>query len=263
MLNKLLKYDLKWIYKVVVVFYILALVFSVFTRLFTSIDNSILFNIVGHICSGFAIGMMISSLINAMMRLWVRFIRNIYKDESYLTHTLPVSKKTIYLSKVLTGIICIFTTVIVSIVCLFICFYSKGNMQILKSFLELAASTYDTTVIHLLLIISLVLFLEILFILLIGYTGIIIGHKRNKNKMMHTLIVSFIMYIATQGITLLIIYIFGLFNSDVMNVINTTDIVNINAIKTIMYLGIIIYVIYNIIYYYIGKHLLEKGVNVD
>ena len=26
---------------------------------------------------------------------WVRFVKNIYKDESYLTHTLPVSKNQI------------------------------------------------------------------------------------------------------------------------------------------------------------------------
>jgi hypothetical protein len=90
--------------------------------------------------------------------------------------------------------------------------------------------------------------MEIVFILLVGYTGIILGHKRNKNKMMHTLIGSFIMYLGTQGITLLIIYIFGLFNKNVINVINTTDIVNINSIKTIMYLGIIIYMIYDIVY---------------
>ena len=34
------------------------------------------------------IGMIINSLINGLMRSWVRFINNVYKDESYLTHTL-------------------------------------------------------------------------------------------------------------------------------------------------------------------------------
>ena len=34
MLGKILKYDLKFVYKVVVVFYILALIFSLLTRLF-------------------------------------------------------------------------------------------------------------------------------------------------------------------------------------------------------------------------------------
>lgn len=141
-----------------------------------------LFNVVGSICSGCAIAMMVSCLINTLMRAWVRFLRNIYKDEAYLTHTLPVEKKTVYLSKVLSAIICSFTTMTAIILCLFICYYSEKNMMVLKELLELAANTYNTTVISLLLTVTFVLFLEIVFILLLGYVGIIMGHRSNKTK---------------------------------------------------------------------------------
>ena len=207
--------------------------------------------------------MMVSSLINCLMRLWARFVRNLYKDESYLTHTLPVEKKTIYASKVISAIICVFTTVVVSVACLFICYYSDANMQTLKSMLELAAGTYNTTVLNLLLLISFVLFLEIMFIVLIGYVGIIIGHKSNQNKMVKTLITSFALYLVTQALTLGVIYILGLFNSNIMNLINTTEIVNVDAIKYVMYAGIGIYVVYILFYYILGKKQLEKGVNVE
>lgn len=207
--------------------------------------------------------MMVSSLINCLMRLWARFVRNVYKDESYLTHTLPVEKKTIYASKVISAIICVFTTVVVSVACLFICYYSDANMQTLKSMLELAAGTYNTTVLNLLLLISFVLFLEIMFIVLIGYVGIIIGHKSNQNKMVKTLITSFALYLVTQALTLGVIYILGLFNSNIMNLINTTEIVNVDAIKYVMYAGIGIYVVYILFYYILGKKQLEKGVNVE
>ena len=36
-----------------------------------------------------------------------------------------------------------------------------------------------------------------------------------------------------------------------------------NAIKIIMLIGILIYLVYNIIYYYVGKYNFNKGVNVD
>lgn len=263
MLRKLLKYDLKWVYKVVVVFYILAFIFSVIGRGLSLIENSLVFSVVTQIVFGIAISMMVSSLINCLMRLWARFIKNVYKDESYLTHTLPVEKKTIYASKVISAIICVFTTVVVSVVCIFICYYSEANMQLLKSMLELAAGTYNTTVLNLLLLISFVAFLEIMFIVLIGYVGIILGHKSNQNKMVKTLIISFVLYLVTQALTLGLIYIFGLFNSNVMNLINTTEIVNVNAIKSIMYVGIGIYIVYISFYYILGKKQLEKGVNVD
>ena len=77
MLGKLLKYDLKWVYKVVVVFYILAFIFSIIGRGLSLIENSAVFSVVTQITFGVAIAMMISSLINCLMRLWVRFIRNV------------------------------------------------------------------------------------------------------------------------------------------------------------------------------------------
>ena len=136
-------------------------------------------------------------------------------------------------------------------------------MEALKYFLKLAADSYDITVVNLLLSVSAVVFLEILFIILIGYAGIIIGHKSNKNKMVKTVIIGFALYLFTSTLTLGIIYIIGLFDNNIMNVINTTEIVNVDAIKSIMIAGMGIYVLYNIIYYIIGKKQLEKGVNVD
>ena len=263
MLKKLLKYDLKWVYKVVIVFYVLALIFAVLTRIFFSIENSLMFKIIGQIVNGAMISMLISSLINCFMRSWVRFINNIYKDESYLTHTLPIKKKDIYLSKVLTAFICSFTTVLVAIVCLFISYYSETNIEILKSFLKMTANTYNMSVISLLLIVSLVIFLEVLFIILIGYVGIIIGHRSNKNKMARSVIIGIVLYLFTSSLTLGFVYIVGLFNQNVMNIINTTDIVNADAIKSVMIIGICIYIVYNVIYYMIGNKLLKKGVNVD
>ena len=263
MLGKVLKYDLKWVYKVVVVFYILALVFSIIGRGLNEIDNSLVFSVLAKISFGIAISMMINSLVNCLMRLWSRFIKNLYKDESYLTHTLPVSKKTIYASKVISAIICMFTTTIIALASLFICYYSKTNIEILKSLLELAASTYNTTVIKLLLLVTFVIFLEIIFIVLIGYTGIVIGYKSNKNKMVRTITIAFALYMITQVVTLAVIFVYGIFNPNVMNLINTTDIINIDAIKSVMYVGIVTYIGYILLYYVLAKKLLEKGVNVD
>ena len=263
MLGKLLKYDLKWVYKLIVIFYCLAFIFSVIGRAFSTNENSLIFEVVSQIAFGTAISMMVSSLINTLMRTWVRFIRNIYKDESYLTHTLPVKKQEIFASKVITGVVSIFTAMLVIIICLFICYYSEANMQALKGLLEIAASTYNTTVLNLLLLVAVVIFLEIVYALLIGYVGIILGHKSNKNRVARSIVIGFILYLVLQTLTLGLIAFYGIFNPDVMNLINTTDIVNIEAIKSVMYAGIGIYVVYIVILYFLGKKELNKGVNVE
>ena len=263
MLGKLLKYDLKWVYKLVLIFYSLAFIFSVIGRALGTIENSLVFNILSQISFGFAISMMASSLINCLMRLWARFVRNVYKDESYLTHTLPVRKQEVYASKVIAGIICIFTTMLVILACLFICYYSEANMQVLKGALELAATTYNMTVLGFLLLVAVVVFLEIVYVLLIGYVGIILGHKSNKNKMLRSIVIAFILYFVFQALTLGLIAVYGLFNPEVMNLINTTNMVNVDAIKNVMYFGIVIYIAYAVVFYDLGKRELNKGVNIE
>lgn len=129
MLRKLLKYDLENIYKILVVFYTLAIFFAILTRIFLNIENSFIMEIIGKICSGTTIAMIVNILINNLLRIWVRFRSNFYGDESYLTHTLPVKKETLYLSKFLTFIITLFTSFLVLGASLFIAYYSKENLE--------------------------------------------------------------------------------------------------------------------------------------
>lgn len=263
MLGKLLKYDLKWVYKLVVIFYILAFIFSGVGRLLAEVQNSMLLDIVSKISIGTGISMAVSALVNCLMRLWSGFVVSVYKDESYLTHTLPLEKKTIFASKVIAGIVSVFTTTIVTIGCVFICYYSEANMQAVKALLEVAATTYNTTVLNFLLVVSLLVFVEILFILFIGFVGIVIGHRANQRKMAKSIITSFVLYAVFQVLTLVVIFIYGVFDPAVMNLINTTEQIDILSLKTLMCVATMAYSIYLVVLYTLGKSQLNKGVNVE
>ena len=80
MLGKLLKYDLSYVYKVVNVFYLLAIAFAVLTRIFGLFDNSVIIHTFAWISSGITIALLFSILINTMMRLWNRVLKNMYGD---------------------------------------------------------------------------------------------------------------------------------------------------------------------------------------
>lgn len=263
MLKKLLKYDLENIFKVLIVFYSLSLFFAILTRIFLNLNDSFIINIIGQITSITTITMIVNILINNLMRLWSKFKNNFYGDESYLTHTLPIEKKTLYLSKVLASIITLFTSAIVIIFTLFIAYYSKENILTLKNVLLPIANTYDSTIIKILLAFTFVFFVEFANILQSGYTGIIIGHKMNNNKMAYSILFGFITYIITQILAILIIFIIGLFNQDIMNLFFTSEVINVDMIKTIIYLAIIIYTIILVISYIINLKLFKKGVNID
>jgi len=264
MLNKLLKYDLKWTLKILAVFYVLTLFFAIITRIVFEIDNnSLMLLITGKILQGFTISMIVSALINTFMRMWLRFKNNIYGDESYLTHTLPVDKKSIYLSKVLTALITMFTTIFVIFLAVIIMYYSNDNLILIKSSLEGLSNIYNSNIAILLLIAFFLIFLEMFLLLMIGFIGLIIGHKANNGKVLKSIIYGFILYTATQLLTLLIIFIVGLFSKDIMDLFMSSNINSFDSIKMVMIISMIIYSIYNIVYYFIGKKTLQDGVNVE
>ena len=99
MLKKLLKYDLKNMFKFLTIFYILSIFFSILTRIFFELNQTSIIYIIGRIPLGTVFSMLASVLINTLLRNWVRFKETIYGDESYLTNTIPVSKKTLLNSK--------------------------------------------------------------------------------------------------------------------------------------------------------------------
>ncbi|MBE6140618.1 MAG: hypothetical protein E7172_03690 [Firmicutes bacterium] len=263
MLKKLLKYDLQNIYKGVIIFYLLSLFFGILTRIFFLPKNSFIINVIAQICSGTTITMFINILINNLMRLWVRFNNNFYGDESYLTHTLPIDKKTLYLSKIFASIITLFTSAMVICLTLFIAYYSQENIEFIKNLLLPLATVYESTVIVIILAVILVCILEIINILYSGYVGIVIGHKFLNNKIAFSVLFGFITYIITQIFTVLLVFIGALFNKDLMNLFYTTEFVNINTIKLCIYMAIIIYTINIIILYLVNLKLFNKGVNVD
>lgn len=263
MLKKLIKYDLQNTFKVVTVFYILSIFFAILTRIFFSIENSFIINIIAKICSGITISMIFNILINNLMRLWVRFKNNFYNDEAYLTHTLPVDKSKLYLSKTLSSLITVLTSMLVITITLIIAYYSKDNITLLKNILLPLANTYDSTILKLLVACIFIFFLEFTNLLQAGYTGIILGHRMNNYKTGFSILFGFISYMSTQIFVLIMLFITALFNKDIMNLFYTTNIVNVDILKTIIYLATIIYTITLLLGYIINIKLFKKGVNID
>lgn len=262
MLKKLLKYDLMWCFKPLSVFYILAIFFSIVVRIVECFDQSLIILIIDKICCGIVIAMLINIIINCFMRNWARFVRNTYKDESYLTHTLPVSKNQIYLSKVLTAIITLLVSFIVIILCLAISTLTKDTWDILISSLEQSAIYFNSSVFSLVFILVITVFFEFLFMMMSGILGIILGHKSNNQKIIKSIVFGFVIYITLSSLSLGALFIAGLINSDIMSLFNNLNVTS-NALKSMMLVGVSVYIIYNIGIYFIGNKLLNKGVDVD
>ncbi len=263
MLRKLLKYDLKSIFKLLVIFYILAMLFGLLTRLFFSFENSLVLQILGEISQGAAISMMCSTLINNILRMWVRFKTHLYADESYLTHTLPIQKRTLYLSKIITTVITLFVSFLLVCLVLFTAYYSKENLQHLKSFLLPFAEIYDSSIVGLFLLFAYTLFLEFLNVLQCGFTGIILGHMRNNAKTGFSVLFGVVAFLTSQVIVIAVLFGIATFNKDFMNLFITSNIPDIQTIKAMIYVAISCYTLVSLLMCFVNIRLFKKGVNVD
>ncbi len=263
MLKNLLRYDLESIFKRLIIFYSLGIVFALFARVFFSFENSLVLNVIAQICSGATISMMCSILINNLMLNWVRFRSNFFGDESYLTHTLPVKKSTHYLSKILTAVITLFTSFGLIALILFTAYYSKENLLIFKNVLLPLANTYDSTILGFISALLVLLFLEFLNILQCGCTGIILGHKMNNSKIGLSVVFGFIAFVISQNICVIMLFILALFNPDFMNLFVTKTVLGVDTIKTIICFGMATYSLISIVLCLINIRLFKKGVNVD
>ena len=263
MLNKLLKYDLKYMIKNMSIFYILAIFFSVTTRILFSLKETIIINIIGQISVGCMFAMLANILINTMMRSWVRFRDSIYKDESYLTHTLPVTKNDIYNSKFIETLVFFIFGFMIIIICLFIAYYTKDRWLLLKGYIDTITIGLDFNT--LLFIISMlgVIFLEVFNAIQCGFLGIILGYKKNNNKIAFSVLFGFISYILSQSIVLLLVFIVGLFNPSIMNLFKSNILVDTSSFKLLIILSIIIYLLIIFLMSIICKKEFNKGVNIE
>ena len=262
MLIKLLKYDLKYMIKSMSIFYILAIFFALMTRILFNMDQSIIINIIGQISVGCMFSMTASTLINTIMRSWVRFSSSLYKDESYLTHTLPVTKSELYNSKLLQTFIFFFISFIVIIISLFITYYTKDNWISLSNFIKTITTGLNLSTTFFITMSIIIIFLEVFNAIQCGFLGIILGNKRNRGKLGFSIFFGFCAYLIAQSIVLALVYIYGLFDQTVMELFKTSNI-NVNAFKTLSIVSSIVYLVIIFIMSLMCKKELNKGVNIE
>ena len=263
MLKKLLKYDLKYMIKNMTVFYILAIFFAITTRILFNVNQSIIINIIGQISVGFMFAMLANILINTIMRSWVRFRDSLYKDEAYLTHTLPVTKNDIYNSKFIQTLIFFIVSFLIILLSLFITYYTKDRWLELRNLIGTITTglEFNTT----LFVISFIaiIFLEVFNAIQCGFLGIILGYKRNNSKIGFSVLFGLISYLLSQSIVLVLIFIVGLFNSSIMNLFTSNTLLDTNSFKLLIILAIIVYTFVIILMSIICKKEFNNGVNLE
>ena len=261
MLGKLFKYDFKWINKIMPAYYILLLMVSIAVRIVESMKQNILIVIIDKILSATFIGCAVSIIISCAMRIWTRFINNNYKDESYLTHTLPVTKNQIFNAKILASISSIILSSLVVIIAIVIVYFNKDTISQIKIMYQSLVDVYNGLFAVCFIIgLILLIILEMIYYMLAGIFGIVMGYRANNYKVIKSIIFGIGSYGVLSTISFIVLGIMSKF-VDVKIVANGFP--SMNTIKVIGITFIFVYLLYVLAYYFISKTIFKKGVNVE
>jgi len=264
MLNKLLKYDLKYIFKTQIYIFGTTIICLIIAKIFQSTVHDFFIYYSIHLSFlMFTYALMFVLIINNFIRLWSRFKNTIYGDESYLIHTLPVTKNQIFLSKTLTSIITLTTsTIFVFIADLIVRDFKLRGVYTyvstgLNIFINQYLNSFPTQI-----TIYFIILLVLITLSMIGYFSLIFGHKAKRNKLVLSIIIGIVLFILTLSLSFVFYAIIGIFNYGISNFLWNSTLTNATK-KTLFIITVIFYIMTSSVYYWFSLRKLEKGINVE
>lgn len=260
MLTKLLKYDFKSLFKSLIPLYLVAFLLALLTRVFDfASDNISLLEYPAGLVKGLCIIMIIGIPIATFIFSVVRYYNNMVKDEGYLTHTLPVKKNDLVLSKLISSTFAMGASILVSIALVFLAF-NVGD-ELLKSLGDLIEkiNSYSVWMIPNML---LALVVGHISNMLLIYTSISLGQMRSGNKAAYSFIFGILIYNVTQIVSSLILFVPALFMKDYISNFEK-EVPSAGFINGFVLYASIISIIICIVYHIINVKALEKKLNLD
>lgn len=262
MLAKLIKYDLKFIYKQLIVFYIILITLAITAQLTANFDDSSIFILVfiHRFCQGAVLGFGIGTVISGILRTWARFKFNVYGDESYLTQTLPIKRSTIWTAKFLSSVIVILTTALVIILALGIVFDIPAIIT--ENATKTSNSTF--TIIMTGVIFILAVILQFIYTVQSGFLGIIIGHYFQNLQTLWAIIFGYLIYIIGEVVIVAFcMLVWANFDPTIYDALYRSQFENLSTLNEVLLGFNILYCFLITISYYTSSKLLQHNFNVE
>ncbi len=261
MLKKLLKYDLKNLYKSLLPIYLIGILLSIFSKVLSILaDKWVAFSIV----NGFVFAFYIMSIFVipafCLFIIVTQYYKSIAKDEGYLTHTLPVKKTSIVNSKIISAVITLITTLLVVAIGLFI---RIGNMNVIgKAFKELYSILVESFGIEFIIILCALSFIGLISYINDIFTAIGLGQMHNNNKGVMAFVYTIAIYYVNQIITAIFLVV-PTFFSDRWQGYLEMDLPPKTFINGYLLFALALEIILMVIYYIINVKVLKNKLNLE
>jgi len=281
MLTKLLKYDLKPVIKIAAFFGISILVCTLLERItnygYTEVtnENGVTISLAPnapetqqaiHTLFYCLVGILgITFIIMMVLNTWKSFYKSFYSDTAYLTHTLPISRRTLWISKILTTLITNF--ILVSIIVIICCITQAVSGDLITS---IFGWQYNAPFAYYLgLVVG--MFTSLNIITLCGIVGMVLGYHMPRKQVAFSIVWSCLLAL---GIIIIVGWISDIWTG--LNWNHSSHYINFlgfpshagsfnNATYALQHIiGMLVVNLCTIAaLYYIGDRSLQKGINLD
>lgn len=278
MLGKLMKHEWRSVWKIpgsvnlFLLLYTLAGIISFHSPIWES-DNKIIEALLIFASSFYFIMITLISFI-VMIYLTIRFYKNLYTDEGYLMHTLPVSQKELILSKLIVAFIWTLITaivIIVSVASVMITAVSIGNngisvaqmwdafMQMINAqFLEWFRELFGISFFHGIMLFLALSIISILYGILMIYASISLGQLMQKHKILGSVLGYIGIHTVLQLINTLTL------TPLMLNMSNDTTVAEVfHSFIPYCYFMLGESIIFCIVFFFLTEYLMKKKLNLD
>lgn len=261
MLSKLIKRDLNKNMRWMWILFVATIALAGVTRGVNELGKNVaFFKVVGIFLESVFYALAVNLIIQPFLRNFLNFHKSFYSDESYLTHTLPVTKNQLINSKYLTAIIEIvagFASIIASIL---IMYAGPNFIPAIKLVLSTIITGEISVVGTLIGFVTLVIVEFLMFISIIDFS-IIIGFRSRDRKILKTFLI--IVCSSFAAIIVLFMCLLVILTINGIKFTTTSLVLSSSAFVSVLVSAIVIYLAVAVLFYFLAKKEFNKGVNID
>lgn len=197
----------------------------------------------------------------------VRFYKNLFTSEGYLTFTLPVSESQHILVKLLSGVLAIVSTILTIGIVILIAMSGDLLTEIYKAIQYLIAQIESYKLLHFWGYI-----IEIVILFIIGLTSsilfyyicIAIGQLSKKNRIFLAIAVYFGFNALFEILSTILLTVLSIFGESISNfILNFIETYTYASIHTILIGANILNIVIGIVFFFITQTIIRKKLNLE
>ncbi len=264
MVRKIFKYDFQKIIKSVIGFFIASLFCAGVSRICNELGKLVnLFDILGILFTGVSYALFANVIIQPIVYSLKAFGKSMYGDESYLTHTLPATKSQIVIAKSLSTLCVLLISFGVLLVSVFILAFSKSNVQVLDSFVQMLFADNGVSTISVIVTLVLLVFFECVAFYELIKCAIVYANLHNEKRglygFIYTVVFMFVQTLLIVGVAMVVFAISG----DIKLLFASSATINTSMFIVLSIVSLCCYALISVGYFMLSRHVLNKGVNVN